>query len=441
MKAKLSPEDYEFMNSLSAAMAEKTPRKMRWALYFWLIAVALFILWASLTKIDEITRASGEVVPSGENQVVQNLEGGIIKEILVKVGDSVEKDQPLLKIDNKKSESQLESTHIKELELQARMIRLAAEAEGRKLEIDKPTKTQMPELIENEYSLYLSRQKQLAARLEALKDKQHQKEQELVEMHEKIIHLKRSSTLIDKEVKMMAPLVRQGVKSRVSLMKLQREQSRLAGELSSAQHAIPRLESSISEVQHTIEAEKIAFRNNAKKELNQVVAETMRVKESYKALGDQMGRTLVRSPIKGVIQKLYVHTVGGTIRPGENLIEIVPTDDSLWLEVKIKPRDIGFIYPGQKAIVRVSAYDYRIYGGLDGKVVHISADTTKDARRNAFFAIHIKTDKNHLGSDTKPLKIIPGMTVSVNIMTGKKSIMDYILKPILKAKQYTFTER
>jgi adhesin transport system membrane fusion protein len=441
MKDKLSPQDYEFMHSLSAAMAEKTPRKMRWALYFWLIAVALFILWASLTEIDEITRGTGEVVPSGENQIVQNLEGGIIKEILVKVGDTVAKGQPLLKIDNKKFEAQLESTQIKELELQAKMIRLSAEAEGRELQVDKTTTVKMPQLIENEYSLYQSRQNQLAARLEALQDKQRQKEQELVEMKDKITHLKRSSSLIDKEVKMLAPMVRQGVKSRVSLMKLQREQSRIAEELSSARHAIPRLEASISEVQHTIEAEKIAFRNEAKKELNQVVAEVMRVKESSKALGDQMGRTMVRSPIKGVIQKLYVHTVGGTVRPGENLIEIVPTDKALWLEVKIKPSDIGFIYPGQKAIVKVSAYDFRIYGGLEGKVVHISADTTKDARKNAFFTIHVKTDKNYLGSEANPLKITPGMTVTVNIMTGKKTMMDYILKPILKAKQYTFTER
>jgi adhesin transport system membrane fusion protein len=150
---------------------------------------------------------------------------------------------------------------------------------------------------------------------------------------------------------------------------------------------------------------------------------------------------MVRSPIKGVVQKLFVHTVGGVIKPGDDLVEIVPTDDVLWLEVKIKPSDIAFIYPGQKAIVKVSAYDFAIYGSLEGEVVHISADTTKDEKNNVFYTIHIKTNKNYLGTESKPLKIIPGMTVNVDIMTGKKSVMDYILKPILKAKQYTFTER
>jgi adhesin transport system membrane fusion protein len=441
MKRKLSPQDYEFMNSLSAAVAEQTPKKMRWVLYFWLIAVTAFIVWASLTQIDEITRGSGEVVPSGENQMVQNLEGGIVKDILVKVGDSVKKGQPLLKIDNQKSETQLESTNIKELELKAKMIRLRAEAEGKPFKVSPEVEKTMPVLIENERSLYHSRQKQFDAKIRALNDQKKQKEQELVETKQKIVHLERTATLIDKEVAMMEPMVKQGVKSKVAFMKLQREQSKIAEELTSAKNSIPRIEASISEVVNNIEEEESDFRNEAKKELNEVTAEAMRVKESSQALGDQVDRTLVRSPIKGVIQKLYVHTVGGVIKPGENLVEIVPTDDSLWLEVKIKPSDIAFIYPGQKAVVKFSAYDFAIYGSLEGEVVHISADTVKDQKENAFYTIHIKTEKNYLGSKVKPLKIIPGMTVNVDIMTGKKSVMDYILKPILRAKQYTFTER
>ena len=441
MKRKLSPEDYEFMNSLSSAIAEHTPKKIRWVLYFWFFTVALFIVWASLTQIDEITRGTGEVVPSGENQIVQNLEGGIVKDILVKVGDSVEKGQPLLKIDNQKSEAQLDATKIKGLELKAKMIRLEAEAEGKPFNVSKKLEKSMPILIANERSLYLSRQKQIKAKLNALEDKKLQKEQELKEVTQRIIHLKRSATLIAEEVSMMGPMVKQGVKSKVTFMKLQREQSKTEEDLSSAKNSIPRIKAGISEIINNIVEAKIDFKNQAKKELNEVTAEAMRVKESSSALDDEMGRTLVRSPIKGVIQKLYVHTVGGAIKPAEDLIEIVPTDEVLWLEVKIKPSDIAFIYPGQKAMVKFTAYDFRIYGGLDGKVVHISADTTKDKKENSFYTIHIKTDKNHLGSDKKPLKIIPGMTVSVDIMTGKKSVMDYILKPILKAKQYTFTER
>ena len=438
---KLSEKDYEFMNSLSAAVAEHTPRRMRWVLYFWVVAVALFILWASFTQVDEITRGSGKVVPSGENKVVQNLEGGIVKEIYVKVGDSVKKGDPLLKIDNEKSLAQYESTNIKLYELEAKMMRLKAESEGKAFVVPKSLEQKMPQLVENERSLYHSRQQQLKAKLQALQDKKRQKREELAETKERVVHLARTNELIDEEVKMMRPMVKQGVKSKVAFMKLQREQSQISSDLSTAKNDIPRLEAAISEIQNNIEEAKIAFQNEAKEKLNEVTAEKLRVKESTDALSDQVHRTIVRSPINGVIQKLYVNTVGGVIKPGEDLVEIVPTDEVLWLEVKIKPSDIAFIYPGQKAVVKVSAYDFAIYGSLEGEVVHISADTEKDKKERAFYTIHIKTKKNYLGTKAHPLKIIPGMTVNVDIMTGKKTVMEYILKPILKAKEYTFTER
>ncbi len=441
MKKKLSPEDYEFINSLSAAMAEQTPKKMRWALYFWGLAIAIFIAWASLTKIDEITRGQGKVVPSGENKIVQNLEGGIVKEIYVKVGDSVKKGQPLLKIDNEKSLAQYESTNIKLYELEAKMMRLKAESEGKPFVVPKSLEQKMPQLVENERSLYHSRQQQIEAKLQALKDQKLQKEEELKETRDKIVHLTRTNDLINEEVKMMKPMVEQGVKSKVDFMKLQREQSQIKSDLSTAQNDIPRLKAAISEIENNIKEAKITFQNDAKKELNEVTAEHLRVKENTEALSDQVHRTIVRSPINGIIQKLYINTIGGVIQPAEKLVEIVPTDDVLWLEVRIKPSDIAFIYPGQKAIVKITAYDFRIYGSLEGKVVHISADTTKDEKGNVFYIIHIKTKKNYLGTKKHPLKIIPGMTVKVDIMTGKKTIMDYILKPILKAKEYTFTER
>jgi len=441
MGRKLSPEDHAFVNSLSAAIAEHTPRRMRWALYFWFVTVVLFIVWASLTEIDEITRGQGEVVPSGENQMVQNLEGGIVRKIYVRIGESVEKGQKLLKIANLKTEAQRGSTNIKELELKAKMMRLEAESKGEPFHIPKDIEKTIPLFIRNERSLFLSRAQQRDAKIAALIDKRKQKEQELKEMEEKIVHLKRMVSLIDEEVKMMRPMVAQGVKSKVAFMQLQREQSGEQEALGSAQNAIPRIQSGIHEIEHTIKEAEIDFQNKAKEELNEVTAEVMRVRESFHALDDQVDRTLVRSPIKGVVQRLFVHTVGGVIKPGEDLVEIVPTDDVLWLEVKIKPSDIAFIYPGQKAIVKISAYDFAIYGSLEGEVVHIAADTTKDDKRNVFYIIHIKTKKNYLGSESSPLKIIPGMTASVDIMTGKKTVMDYILKPILKAKQYTFTER
>ncbi len=439
--SKLSPEDYEFMNSLSAAIMEQTPKKMRGVLYFWLLAITAFIIWANYTQIDEITRGNGEVVPSGKNQIIQNLEGGIIENVFVKIGDKVEKGQPLLKIDNRKSLSQLSATHIKSLELKAKIIRLEAEAYDKPFDVNYSIETMIPQLVENERSLHESKQGQLNYQLAVLADQQLQKSIEYHEVNESIKFLSKTKDLINKEVKMMRPMVAQGVKSKVAFMKLQREQNTLLQELQSAQLSLPRIEAGIREFDNKIEEARSEFKNRAKEQLNEVIAESLRTDESFDALNDQISRTLVRSPTKGIIEEIAINTVGGVIKPGDTLVEIVPTDDSLWMEVKIKPSDIAFIYPGQKAVVKVTAYDFAIYGSLEGEVVHIGADTTKDKKENSFYVIHIKTDKNYLGTESKPLHIIPGMMVNVDIMTGKKSVMDYILKPILRAKQYTFTER
>ena len=442
MKHKFTQEDYEFMNSLNAVIVEQTPKKTRIVIYFWFVVVVLFILWATLTEIDEITRGSGEVVPSGKNQMVQNLEGGIVKEIFVKIGDIVEKGDPLLKIDNKKSESQKSATQIKVLELKAKMIRLEAESQGKDFTVSDSMEQMGPILIKNERELFKSRQRQYLAGIKVLEEQKRQKIEEIKEIKQRILHLKESEKLIKEEVSMMQPMVAQGVKSKITFMQLQREENSILQELNSAQLSIPRIESAVSEIDNKIIETQSDFRNKAKQELNEVTAEAMRVKESYDALHDQAERTLVQSPIRGVIQELFIHTVGGVVQPGDDLVEIVPTDEeALWIEVKINPSDIAFIYPEQEAIVKVSAYDFAIYGSLKGKVVHISADTTEDKKENTFYTVHIKTEKNYLGTEKKPLKIIPGMTVNVDIMTGKKSVMDYILKPILKAKQYTFTER
>jgi len=439
---KYSPEDYAFMSNLHAAMHEQTSPKSRLVIYFWLLTVGVFILWAIVTQIDEITRGSGEVVPTGRNQIVQNLEGGIVKAIYVQIGDLVEKGTPLLKIDNSFSESKLASVRIKELELKAKELRLKAEYEGKKFEVSDSEEKLMVLLMKNEKDLYESRQKQFLSGVEVLKEQQNQKENELNETLERIRYLSSSETLISKEVEMMRPMVKEGVKSKITFMQLQREQNKIKQELQSTKLAIPRLEAAISEVKHIIEEKKSEFRNISKEELNKVTAERLRATEEIFGLEDLVLRTEVRSPVTGVIQQLLVNTVGGVIKPGDALVEIVPADElSLWIEVKIKPADIAFIYPNQRAVVKVSAYDFAIYGSLEGSVAHISADTSTDEQENVFYTVHIKTNKNYLGTDEKPLKIIPGMTVDVDIMTGKKSLMDYILKPILKAREYTFTER
>ena len=429
------------MNSLSAAVKEQSPRHIRIVLYVWLAAVVLFLVWAYFSKVDEITRGAGEIVPSGNNQMIQNLEGGIVQKIMVKPGDFVERGQPLMKIDNSKSEAQKDSGHLKSLELEAKIIRLKAESQGRRFEVNATTVARMPLMVANERSLYLGRKKAYRSSVSVLDDQLSQKRTELQETYSHIKHLKQSLVYINREVNMTEPMVAKGVKSRVDFLKLQREQNDISEKYQTAKVSVARIQASISEVTNKIEQVRSEFKNKAKQELNEAVAEKMRLKESMEAYKDQVDRTLVRSPIKGVIQKLFIFTEGGVIKPGQDLIEIVPTDEVLWVEVKVKPSDIAFIYPGQDAMVKFSAYDYSIYGGLKAKVFNISADTIKDKKENVFYTVHLKTVKNYLGTESKPLRIIPGMTVNVDIVTGKKSVLDYILKPILKSKQYTFTER
>ena len=442
MRRKLSEKDKEYIDAIAEALSEHTPKKTRYAIYFWIIAIIGFLIWASFAEIDEIVRGSGEVVPSGNNQIVQNLEGGIVKDIYVKIGDEVNRSTPLLKIENEKAKAQMLSTAIKIEELKAKTQRLKAEANGIEFDINMSSdNSELTKFISNEKSLYDSRKKELLSKISALQEKINQKNSSLYETKERIKDLNTTANLMKKEIEIMKPMVEQGVKSEVELMHLQREQSKILEELHSAQNSIPTIKSSIKEIKHTIDETNEEFKNRAKSELNTAEGELLRLKESYKALQDEVNRTIVRSPIKGIVQKLNINTIGGVVKPGEDLVEIVPTDDKLWLEVKIKPSDIAFIYPGQKAVVKVSAYDFAIYGSLEGEVVHISADTTKDRRDRAWYIVHIKTKKNYLGSKDKPLKIIPGMTVNVDIMTGKKTVMDYIMKPILRAKEYTFTER
>ncbi|WP_455757806.1 HlyD family type I secretion periplasmic adaptor subunit [Sulfurimonas sp.] len=437
----LSEKDFEFMHSLSSAMLQTTPKKLRSVMYFWIIAIIILVTWSYFAEIDEIARGDGEIVPSGQNQMIQNLEGGIVEEILVTEGESVEKDQLLIKIDNQKSESSLSSNAIKADALDAKIVRLMAESSGESFKVTKKMLKRIPELIMNEKSLYNTNKQQLNSKLNALKEKLSQRKNELAEARSTRDRMKESLEMIEREVKMTKPMVAKGVRSKIDFLKLQREANEVKERYDAARLSIPRLTSAINEVKSTLKEAKLTYQSDAKLKLNAAVSELRGYRATSSALKDQVTRTLVRSPMKGIVQRLFVHTVGGVVQPGANILEIVPTDSTLLVEVKIKPSDIAFIYFGQKAVVKFSAYDFAIYGGLKGEVVLISADTIKDEKENVFYTVRIKTNKNYLERNGNKLKIIPGMTVNVDIITGRKSVLDYILKPILKTKQYTFTER
>jgi adhesin transport system membrane fusion protein len=290
-------------------------------------------------------------------------------------------------------------------------------------------------------NLYNSNKTEFNAKDSSLVNQIEQKEQAYKEASARVASLQKSLEFVTQEIEMTEPMVKEGVKSRVDFLKLKREASAIENDIEAAKLSLPRLTSAIEEFKNKREESRQLFINTAKKELNEVIAEISRLKTQQVAYSDQVDRTMVRSPVEGIVQKLFINTVGGVIKPGADLVEIVPTNQKLYLEVKIKPSDIAFIHPGAEAKVKVSAYDFTIHGGLIGKVVNISPDTITDSKDNTFYIIHVVTDKNYLGPKTSPLKIIPGMTANVDIITGKKSVMGYILKPILKSKQYVFSEK
>lgn len=440
-KAKYSQEDLIYMNSLSVAVLERVHSRSKILLFVIVAVVIWLITWASFAEIDEITKGIGKVIPSKQIQVIQNLEGGIVSEILIQEGQLVEKGQVLVKIDDTKFSSSYEENKLRYLELHVKSIRLKAEASSKKLLIPKKLYVEMPKLMEEERTLYSINKNQLRRRLNILKEQVKQRQNELTEAKVKLKQLRKSYSLIAKEVDITKPLVKKGLVSQVEFLQLSRQANSMIGDLDAVRLSIPRIKSTIQEAKGKIEEAKLEFRFKAKEKLNEVEAEMSRIHESGDALEDQVKRTSVRSPVKGIVQQLLINTVNGVVQPGMDIVEIVPLDDKLLIEAKIKPSDVAYIYPGLEAMVKFTAYDFAIYGGLKGKVTLVSADTIVDEKGNSYYLVSIKTDVSYLEKYNKKHEILVGMVANVDIITGKKTVMDYLLKPILKAKQGALRER
>ena len=441
-KSRLDVHDLKYMSSLSEAVLQKSPKKSKYILWLIILAFAWLIFWASQAELDELTRGEGKIIPFHQLQVVQNLEGGIISDILVSEGDIVKKGQVILKINNTNFTSSFEESKLRQNELRAKFLRLDAEANGGKpFKYDYEKMQELSTQIEYEKSLYESNKEQLNSSLDVVKEQTTQKKQELTELYAKIKQEKRTLKLMQEEVNITKPLVKRGLVSEVEFLQLRRQLNGLQGDLEASRLTIPRLKSQIKESQNKISEIKLEYKNRAKKELNEVVAEISRIGQTNTALSDRVKRTLVRSPVDGTVQQLLINTIGGVIQPGMDLVEIVPAQDNLLVEAKIKPSDIAFLRPQLDAMVKFSAYDFAIHGGLNGKLTYISSDTITDEKEESYYLVRIKTDKSYLGTEEKPLPIMVGMTVSVDIITGKKTVLDYLLKPILKAKQSALRER
>lgn len=426
---------------VSKALVEDAPRVVRLTIWT-LIGFTLFLgLWAHFAEIDEVTRGEGKAIPSSKLQKISNLEGGIISELFVHEGQVVEPGDPLLRLDPTRFQSNVGETEADRVAMALRVERLSAEVEGRELAIPDALRQKAPGQAESEEALFRSRQQQLRDEVAGLEQQLVQKQQEQREFVSKQGQYRNSLELLRQEIAISEPLVAEGAISKVEVLRLKRSEVEVRGQLEATNLAIPRAESAIKEVEQKVAETRSRFRSEALTQLNEARTDLNKAEATGKALEDRVNRTLVTSPVRGVVKQLLVNTIGGVIQPGSDLVEIVPLDDTLLVEARIRPQDIAFLHPGQKAMVKFTAYDYTIYGGLQADLEQIGADTITDEDGNSFYLIKLRTRKSHLGSDEKPLLIIPGMVASVDIMTGKKSILSYLLKPIIRARAEALRER
>lgn len=425
----------------SSAGNSTIQNRSRVLLYFIFFMVLAFIYWAEHAELDEITRGNGKIVPSSKNQIIQHLEGGIVSEILVSQGDTVKAGQPLLRIENRLSASSFGETRLKKEELLARKLRLEAEVSLGKIEPVSDMASIPAELLANEEAL-LNRNLDYLENQKSIIDQQvSQKRSEISEAEIRISNASKNKKLLQSQIDMTQPLVERGIESQTDFLKLEREMISINDTIESTRAALPRLRSGVAELQKKSNDLIISFKTRAQKELNEISAMISQMSEKQSALEDQITRTLVTSPVNGIVKQMHVNTIQGVVRPGMDLLEIVPLNDSLIAEAKVLPSDIAFLHPGQKAKVKVTAYDFSIYGGLDGELIDISADSLLEPNGMPYFLVRIKTEKNYLGTSEMPLRLMPGMMVSVDILTGKKTVMDYLLKPIFKARSTAMTER
>ncbi|MGB5905216.1 MAG: HlyD family type I secretion periplasmic adaptor subunit [Xanthobacteraceae bacterium] len=397
--------DFAFANDVRAASLMRTPHSLRLLLFSSVALLVVFVIWAHFAILDEVKRGEGRVIPSQQIQVIQSLEGGIVNEILVREGAIVDKDQVLMKIDDTKFSSEYGELQERRAALAARVARLEAEARGRS-EITFPD--QLPQnAVAAETSVFNMRVKKVAQDVDVLT--------------QQVTRLSGSLKLLDRELTITRNLYEKKVVPEIEMIRLQRQETEMKGQLAEAQAKINSIVTS--------------FRSQADEDLAKSRGDLAVLEENMKSAQDRLRRTDLKAPVHGIVNKLNVTTIGAVVQPGANLIEIVPLDDTLLVEGRIRPQDIAFIRAGQEAVVKISAYDSSVYGTLKGKVERISADTIVDekpdatGRKETFYRVVVRTDKNYLGSVEAPLPIIPGMVTTVEVLTGRKSVLDYILKP------------
>jgi len=420
------------------AKLQQEPVRARLLLRTMTYIILLLFIWAAFASIDEVARGEGKVIPSSQLQVIQSFDGGVVEEVLVKEGQIVNKGDLLLRIDPTRFIATYRENRAESLSLQARAARLQALTSHSEFQLPEDLIKTSPDIAEHERNLFLSNQKELDEQMSIAKSQLTQREEELNEVKAKLTQVSRALELSRQELNVTKPLLESGAISEVEILRLEGEVSNAKGEKEQALAQQQRLISAIEESQSKLRETELLATNKWRTELSEVMSKLASLSESGSGLADKIKYAEIRSPVRGTVQRVFTNTVGGVVQPGHEVIEMVPLDDQLLIEAKVSPKDIAFLHPGQDAIVKFTAYDFVIYGGLKGKVEHISADTVTDEKDRTYYIVRVRTDRT--GFDPT-LPIMPGMMTQVDIITGKKTVLAYLLKPVLRAKQNAMTER
>lgn len=431
-------EQLDWAGDADWARLQQEPLRARGLLRLAALVLVLLIVWAAFAQIDEVTRGEARVVPTSQVQIIQSVDGGVVEELLVREGQVVEAGQLLLRVDPTRFVSTLLESRAGQLALQAKALRLTALTRGTAFKPPADLLREAPDVVAQEQRLYDSRLAEINAQIYIAQNQLTQRQQELNEVRARRDQAVRTLELMTREINATRPMVATGAVSEVEVMRLEREAANLRGDRDQATAQIARVQSAIQEATRKIEEVQLSSRNQMSAELSETMSRLASISQGGLALQDKVKHADIKSPMRGTVKRLLVNTVGAVVQPGKELVEVVPLDDTLILEVQIAPKDIGFLRPGQLATVKFTAYDFSIFGGLEAEVITIGADSVIDEKGNAFFHVRVRTRKPSLGPN---LPIIPGMVAQVDILTGKKTVLSYLLKPVLRAKANALTER
>jgi len=433
--------DKDFMNDLEAAIKIKPSDTSHYLLIAIVSLIGAFIIWSSTAEIEEITHGSGQVVPTQEIQVVQSFEGGILSELLVQEGQSVKKGQIILKISDVAFASEERGTEARAVSLKAKKARLQAEVEGDNFQVPLDIKEKYPEIAKNEEALFLSRQQELKNAKSILDNKISSARAEFSEVKAKINRLSQSRKLLNQELSITKQMVAKKAVPKLEEIRLNRELSNISGQIREAVEKRKGLEAELRGAQRERDDREDKFRSQVLGELNEIESQVSQIDESLTAIGDRVSRTEVKSPVDGIVNKIALKTIGGVIEPAMQLIEVVPLDKNLKIIAQVSPQEIAFLHTDQEVNIKISAYDSQRYGSLKGRLTRIGANSVTDQEGNIFFEIEAVANQNYLGSAENPLPITPGMVAQTEIITGKRTILSYLMKPVLRTRDRALTER